>query len=109
LLVLLFLVLNAEPPNLLFCFFLFLPSLLFWDLTKNASSTVFSCLISLLCSCACSAFNNSTKVMLDKSLEFSKDEIVVSNFFGIVTRIFWTILESEKSVLRSFILLIILR
>jgi hypothetical protein len=38
--------------------------------------------------------HSTIMVMLDRSFEFFKDEIVASNFSRIITRIFLTILES---------------
>lgn len=39
-------------------------------------------------SCAYNAFNTSVKVMLDRSFDTSRDEIVASNISGIVARVF---------------------
>lgn len=75
------------------------------DLAWKAPFTNSFCLTSLLCSCASSDFNNFAKVMLDKSFEFSKYEIIASNFSGIMTITFGTILELEKSIPRSLTLL----
>ena len=64
----------------------------------NAPSVTWSSLISLLCSWACKAFINSAKLILDRSLVFSKVVIDASYLSGTVTRIFSTILQSVKSV-----------
>lgn len=42
----------------------------------------------------CKALNTFAKVMVVRSLEFSKEETVDSNLSGGVTKMFWTILES---------------
>ncbi|PHT50863.1 hypothetical protein CQW23_10610 [Capsicum baccatum] len=68
-----------------------------------------TCLISLLCSCACNVFNNSAKVILDRSFVFCKVIIDASYLSGTVIRIFSTILESLNFVPNNLILLTMLR
>jgi hypothetical protein len=62
-------------------------------------------LIVRLCSCACNAFTNSTKEMLDKSFVSSNKEIFDSYLSGTKTNFFYTILSSEKSLPRNVTLL----
>lgn len=73
---------KVERLECCYSLFLFLPSKLLFDLARKALSVDASCLISLLCSCACRAFNNPAKVILDIPFEFSNEEIVVSNLLG---------------------------
>ena len=51
----------------------------------------------LFCSCAYKVFNNSAKVILERSLMFFKVVTVVSNLLGIMTNIFSTTQESLNS------------
>ena len=89
---------------ILLVFLLSLPVSLFGDLAWNAPSIDPSYLIILLCSKAYKALTSSTKDILDRSLEFSKEEIVASYFLGRVTKIFWTILSLENSLPYNLIL-----
>ena len=80
-----------------FLFFFPLWPRLTCNFAYNAPLIDHSCLINLICSCACKAFKGLAKVMVDKSFEFSKAEIVISNLSRTVTSSFYTILESANS------------
>ena len=88
--------LAVESSPLVNWFFFFLPFSAYWCLAGRAPSISASCLLILLCSCACKAFKSSTSVISNKSLGFSKVVMDASNLVGTATRIFSTILEYGK-------------
>ena len=82
----------------IFCWFCLMLLSLFLQppscLVVKAPSIASSCLMTLLCSCACKACKSSAREIFYRSFMLSRVVMVTSNFSGTVTSSFSTILES---------------